>query len=243
MGDQSKATFEQPEAGQQPAGSDQTPQYLTKDEARKLKEEAVKEAEERAFRRAQGYYESEQTRVRERLNGLEQVWKMQEAAGVQLTDEQKNQIKQRTIQEAMTEQPSTVPGTPPPAQAPGQQPAGNAPPHPVTEMAWDMMDKAGVEIIEGDPEFQTLDYTDKSLFLMSVANAISAKKQRLSSAGTPPVVQGQAQPQRTPTNAGGTGAGSGLEAQYRAELANTPVANKEQILQIRAKYRRLGLNL
>lgn len=214
MGDQTNAVVFEPEEGQpqvqqpqQPVtGAPDTaqPKYITLEDAQRLAADAAKQAEEAAFRRAQGYFDKGQSRVRERLDGLTEHLKLMTSAGVQVTPEQERIMRQRALEDAF--QPDPAPAASPGAQ-PGPKPV-TTPPDPVTADAWGMMQKAGVYLEDGDPETDSLDQSHGPYaFLRSVEKAIDAKRQRTGQV-SPETPQNVVQPQvpaRSPTNVGGTG--------------------------------------
>lgn len=213
MGDQSNAaTFQgegqplekpaTPAVSGQPAGSSVAqPQYVTLEQAERL----AKDAAEEAFRRAQSLYSKGQAgfekKVQADLKNLEKALDLQKKAGVSITPEQENHMRQQVINQAFMaeDQPNQADTT---AGQPAQAGQDEEPPDPVTASAWAMMANSGVDILEEDPEYtQIVDRKtdDAYVFLRSIEKAIEAKRQRLA-------VQPQGQPpSRTPTNAGAGG--------------------------------------
>jgi hypothetical protein len=191
-----------PDASGQSAGQGTAqPQFVTLEQAQKL----AKDAADEAFKRAQSLYSKGQAgfekKIQADLKNLEKALELQKKAGVVVTPEQENHLRQQVINQAFMadDQP---PQQPSPEQTPAQADAGEEPPDPVTASAWQMMEQAGVDILEEDPEFKQYVNTnteDAYVFLKSIEAAIAAKKQRLAT-------QPQAQPQvRTPTNVGAGG--------------------------------------
>lgn len=211
-GDQTKAVeFSQ---GGQPGGeasppepqSAAQPKYLTMEEAQHL----AQEAEERAFRRAQGLYDKRsegiEKRVQTALEGLGNTLTALKANGLEITPEVEARLRAGELERALTAPSASPPSTEPgPAQDPGQEP-DEEPGDPITAEAWTMMREAGVTIEPGDPEAKTLDNSSGYRFLKSVEAAIEAKRARLG--GSPPGEATPSQPPTppvAPTNLGGIG--------------------------------------
>lgn len=157
------------------------PQYLTLEEARRMAEEA----EEKAFRRAQGLIEKTNAgvvkKVQSDLKNLEQSIALQKKAGIEITADQEEKLKQQVFQRAFTEvEESPAPAQTAPAQAaPVQQPDNI---DPITAEAVKMMQDAGVWIDDDDPETDVIDQSSIYAYLESVKKAIETKRQRI---GTP----------------------------------------------------------
>jgi len=185
--------------GQPEGGSAAQPQYVTLDEAQRIATDAAEEA----FRRAQSLYSKGQAgfekKVQADLRNLEKALELQKKAGVTVTPEQENHMRQQVINQAFMD--GDQPTQP---AAPGAQPAqageGAEDIDPVTADAWRLMDEAGVTIEDDDPEVALLNQGSPYVFLKSIEAAIAAKRQRLGNTPQP-----QAQPPRTPTNAGSGG--------------------------------------
>lgn len=177
------------------------PQYVTMEQAAQL----AKEAADDAFRRAQSLYSKSQAgfekKVQADLKNLEKALDLQKKAGISITPEQENTMRQQVINQAFMDdgQPTQQVTSPnQPAQA-GEE---EGPPDPVTAAAWKIMEDAGIDDIEeSDPEFSLIDENtpDAFKFLRSIEAATEAKRKRL--AEQSPVQQ----PTRTPTNAGAGG--------------------------------------
>lgn len=213
MGDNKLATAFQGEGQSQnkpavPAATGQTagenaaqPQYVTLEQATKLAQDAAEEA----FRRAQSLYSKGQAgfekRVQADLKNLEKALDLQKKAGVTITPEQENSMRQQVINQAFMEDGQNT-GQPNQGTAPAQAPEGEeVPNNPIEATAWQMMRDAGIDIYDEDPEFALVDQETENAyaFLKSIETAIEAKRQRL--AGSP---AGQQQT-RLPTNAGASG--------------------------------------
>lgn len=172
-----------PDETGQGAGNATQPEGLTRDEVLKM----VGEAEEKAFRRAQGLITKTNTRIRERVSELEQVLNK---AGVTLDATQKAALELQVADQVATETTSEPAQGQPPEQ-PEEPPAD-----PVTLIAHRMMKDAGVVIYEDDPEAKLIDTSDPYTFISSLPKAIEAKKAREASIkpNTPGIVGGGAPP-------------------------------------------------
>jgi hypothetical protein len=164
----------------------------------------LRAAEEAAFRRAQGLYESGRTNFEQKVQGelasLKNFIEVAKLSGKEITPQDEQQMRQNVIARAYeTAQPATPPGQP---QL--QAPEGNGDDaDPVTLAAWEMMKEVGVDIEDNDPEVRLIvDNGTPLQFIRSVEKAIAAKQARTGATGNqPPAVQ-----PHVPTNAGGGGA-------------------------------------
>jgi tetratricopeptide (TPR) repeat protein len=192
-----------PAATGQPVGPGAVqPQYVTLEQAQAIAADAAEEA----FRRAQSLYSKGQAgfekKVQADLKNLEKALEYQKKAGVTITPEQESNMRQQVINQAFmdTEQPTQpqLPGEPS-AQALEEEELLD----PVTASAWQMMEKAQIDILEEDPEYSQIVNTqtdDPYVFLRSIEAAIEAKRKRLAAQPNQPQ-----QPPRLPTNMGGAG--------------------------------------
>jgi hypothetical protein len=124
---------------------------------------------------------SVQKKVQTELQSLQKVIEDQKAAGIEITPQQEESLKQRTVMNVLSEEPEepepSEPQTTSPEQAqPGEQKEA---PDPITQAAWSMMKERKVEIMDEDPEFEILDMSSPYKFLLSVDKAITAKETRL----------------------------------------------------------------
>ncbi len=212
--------------GQASTGAEQAPdQPITRREVEIL----ISRAFDISTRQAQSLTDKMDSRLRKELaTRLAAVGQNAKLLGIEMTPEVAENVRRKVIDEYLTQ--PEIEQAPAEAQLqPGQQPVD-----PTDKAALDMMRKAGTYIEQIDPEAKTLDMTDPGAYLLSMAQAIEAKRQRLAKTSQPAQV-------RTPTIAGATGAQVGLEAQYRSEINNAQT--KDARLQIRRKYRGLGLEL
>lgn len=161
----------------------------------------VADAEEKAFRRAQGLVEKTNSgvlkKVQENMAALEKSFKLQADAGFPVAPEQAERLKAQVLQQAFTEPEPAPPPAPAPAAQPGAPEAADL--DPVNAEALSMMRLAGVTIEDSDPEAKLIDQASPYAFLKSVDKAIEAKRTRLGTAqqSTP------AAPAVLPTNLGG----------------------------------------
>lgn len=146
----------------QPDQTQDAPQLegLSREEVLKM----VKEAEETAFRRAQGLITKTNTRIRERVGEIEQVLGK---AGVTLDASQKAALVEQVTNQVSTEEPSEPASLEPPPPA-----------DPITQIASQMMKEAGVVVYEDDPEAKLIDMSNPYKFITSLPKAIEAKKAR-----------------------------------------------------------------
>ncbi len=187
------------QAGQEPSSAPQ-PKFITLEEAQKLANQAALEAEERAFRRAQGLVSKADNRITEKvqakLNALTETINMQKSAGIEITPMQEAALRNKVIADAYSQEPPPTNAEPPAEPNPGDQ---NVAADPITAEAWRLMQAAGIIINDDDPEAEKLDQSSGYAFLRSIEAAIETKRQRIASTSM------QA-PGRTPTGAGATGA-------------------------------------
>lgn len=168
--------FQQPDQGKPSSGEGDavTEQYVTRQQAQELAQQAAEEA----YRKAQALIDKGASRltkqVQERLASLENSWKLQADMGAPVAPETQERLRQRVIQDAFTaqEQAGAV-GSGSQAQAPGLEGMD-----PITAEAYQMMQQAGVMIEQGDPEAAQIDQSSPFKFLRSVEAAIAAKKAR-----------------------------------------------------------------
>lgn len=188
------------QAGQEPSSAPQ-PKFITLEEAQKLANQAALDAEERAFRRAQGLVSKADNRITEKvkqdLAALQSMITLQKSAGIEVTPMQEAQLRNQIIANAYSQ------GELPPTnteQATKPKPVEQeVAADPITAEAWRLMQAAGIIINDGDPEAEKLDQSSGYAFLRSIEAAIESKRQRIAS--TPMQAPG-----RTPTGAGATGA-------------------------------------
>lgn len=173
MSDQNEAPATQEGEGEAQEGEGQR-EFLTREEAQKL----AKDAEETAFRRAQSYFDKAQGSVREKLNALEDAWKIQEAAGITIDEETRSKARAQVAQQASVEslaQPTEKPTEQ--SQAKDARQVGGY--DPVLEIVLRMQAEAGVEITDEDPEVKMLDNSSAFALVSSLPKAIAAKKARI----------------------------------------------------------------
>jgi len=134
-----------------------------------------------------------------------------------------------------------------PAPAASKKPAkvskGEQEVDPVTADGWRMMDDAGVQIEEHDPEAQILSQakTPREYFA-AIETAIQTKRQRTS---TETPAEQSATPQRTPTNLGGSGAPTpkATEEDYKKEMYAARGQGPRKGREIMKKYRDMGISV
>jgi len=155
-----------PQAGQQPPAA---PAYVTAEEAQRIANQAA----EAAFRRSQGLTEKIRQGIESQIATLKAS--MTASGAPPLTPEQEAALRV-TMADQVAQQSEPPASAQQPAQAAQPQTTGD----PVLDVAFSMMQAAGVTIEATDPEFATLkqDGGPKE-FLDSVETAIAAKKVRL----------------------------------------------------------------
>lgn len=207
MGDQS-ATIGGTGAGQPTVditnvGQPVQPQNLTLEQVTGL----VAEAEEKAFRRAQGLFDRRFKKVQETQTQLENTLKLMRENGVEVSPDVANIIQQKAFQAALTE-PEPAPVT---ASQPAQAPGTDDQLDPVTEMALGFEKRYGVEVAEDDPEARLIktDGTPDE-YIETYLQAIVAKRQRLQQTTNQPTAG-----LRTPTNLVGAGAPAAPERDFK----------------------------
>lgn len=195
-----------PSAGGQPAkilgvdakdGGEIRPEYITRQEAEGLAREAAEAAAEAAYRRAQSYADKRQQVFNQSIEALNKALEMQRAAGITITPEQEQNLKDRVWQQAMTAQigdSASPENSPPGTPTPGETAQGQL--SDIDKAAFEIMEEYGVTIEKADPEFDMLDPSTPRKYLNSMEKAIQAKQARL---------QKDTGNARTPTNAGMTG--------------------------------------
>ncbi len=226
----------QPSAPATDAQTPAQPQYLTRDEA----EAMAKAAEEAAFRRAQGLIEKSSSRVLKQvqtdLKALETSLALQRKAGIEVTPEMEDRLKQQVMQKAFQDAPveEVVPIPSAPVQEAGQPVDRSEDPAIVNAQAWGLMEGAGIFLEDGDEELNMLvrNSTGKD-FIDSMKAAIEHKRQRNAASNINPAV-------RVAGAVQGTGKPDLMQA-YLKEVDSA--TNQSQRLDIRRKYRNLGLQL
>lgn len=194
MGDPKQATGGNGE-GQSPlditdVGQPVQPQYITRDEAQRMAEEAA----ETAFRRAQGLVDKRDARIRQVLESVETALNLQAQAGIVLTPEQKEQVKQHAVNSALQADYANANSSEDPAQDTNMDDID-----PVTAIAIQLESDFGVEVDLSDPEAQMINREGTpTQYLDSYREALIAKSQRLQSSNIP-------QTNRTPGNLAASG--------------------------------------
>ena len=215
---------------------------ITLTEAQRLIQDAVNQS----LRQSQSLTDKSEARIRkdiqDKLNQIDQARKTFEAAGVTITPEINEKIRRQVIDDGLLgESASETRGQPGRANPETQGAAVN---DPISQAALTMMQEAGVTVLDTDPEAGTLDYTSPRSFLRSLDQAIEAKRAR-TTAQPGQTIPGApaAGANRAPTNLGGTAQRTGLMEQYQAEMQKATNQPQHVRLEIRRKYRRLGLTV
>lgn len=219
------------------------PSFLTVEDARKL--------EERLARRFQGLTDKADNiateRIRRAMKSLTETLEVQRAAGMSITPEQEQALRQRVVTNILGDEPTpsspplpragtTVPQT---RQTSGAGDQTDPEIERVNSQAFGLYREYGFTVDTDDAEAAELDMSSGDAFLTSLRAGLDKKAERIFSKH-----QARQQPTRTPTLAGSTGNApkEDLMAQYRKEV-DSAVGNQHRILEVRRKYRNLGLPL
>jgi len=212
------------------------PNYITREEAERLAEKAAEES----YRRAQGLFDKGNQKVQMRLQEVERTIALNAAAGIETTPEQRRAMEQQALRDAYTPeaQPNDEPSVPhdPPPQQPAPVDAGGQDQlDPINAEAVRIMQQAGVDLLDGDPEVEkhlaNVREMNAIAYLQAVERAAAEKAQRLVRS-----------PQARVAGLGSGGpAGGDLESQYKAEMANVKRGDIQAIAKIKAKYQKKGL--
>lgn len=206
------------------------PQFVSRDEFNRVLQEQE--------RRIQGLVDKNVSRldkrVKEAVDDVTKLVDLGKSTGLQFTDEQIAQLKDRAVHQALMTgdpAPSNQPAQPQAAQPNAQQVDS------VTATAQMMMKKANIFIEKDDPELTMVDNTtdEPDVFLNSVRKAIEAKKQRTSrQVGNPAAMPGEM----------GTGGGSSnLTQQYLREIKEARGKGNRFANDIKTKYRGKGVDV
>lgn len=170
------------QSGQQPAAApvgvqgDEQPQYLTRQEAEALRQNILREA--------QSLVDKSSSRTEKKV---QEIREQMSANGVQLSADQEATLR------ANLERTPAAPSTAQPVAAqPAQAPQLQAQIDPALAIASAVMERAGVTILETDPEFEKIkphikdgSVPDALAMLAALNDAISAKKTREAAKANP----------------------------------------------------------
>lgn len=217
----------------QPAIEEVSPsQYLTKDEAEKY----FKNIEDSVIARQVGIYGTGQQKLLEKLEALETNIKSLRDAGVEVTPAAEMKLRDNAYKEALTSGANNVSQRVEQPAAQRDQPQGINPQQ-VNSIAANLLQTLGVKFSEKDPELKMIKTNgDPMEYLDSLTKAASAWKERNSDKPNPEA--------RIPGLVTGSTSEKDLKAAYDKELKAAradPFNAKEKALQIRRKYRALGL--
>lgn len=213
---------------------------------RKDMDQMVNDITEQVVRRTQGLIDSQTSNINKRiqdgLSNLKSVIEVQRNAGIDITPEQEQALRQRVIAEAYTAEGPTAPTDPSKGTRQTQpEPQGGQEIDPVTAEAIAMMEEAGVWISDTDPEAEKMRQakTPRQYF-KAVEEAIQLKQERTSQ--TKPET-GADTGDRSPTNLGGSGGSkASLRRQYQEE-AKKVRGDVWAVTELKRKYRKLGLDI
>jgi len=212
---------------------------------RKDMDQMVNDITEQVVRRTQGLIDSQTSNINKRiqdgLSNLKSVIEVQRSAGIEITPEQEQVLRQRIISEAYTVDPSSPPDPSTGTRNPQPEPQGGQEIDPVTAEAIAMMEEAGVWIADTDPEAENIRQAKSPRqYFKAVEEAIAAKRERTSQTKTE---TGEEPSGRSPTNLGGSGGSkASLRRQYQEE-AKKVRGDVWAVTELKRKYRKLGLDI
>ena len=221
--------------GVQPQG-----QTLSPDVIQQVVEQTVEKALSAYEKRQQSQRDKQEARINKRLSDYEGTYKS--LLGQDLTPEQRSQLRTKAIEDVTNETREMDTQVPSPVQAAQPAPKAEVANNPVERMVLKAFEKAGVTIEDGDPELELLKNADPGdilEFSAKISTAIEQKKTRLQN--KPSNLDPSTASARV-SAAVATGSPTNLETQYYAELDKVR-GNIEAILQIKTKYRKLGLQV
>ena len=211
------------------------PDVFTRSEFEAEWERRSKELEKNILSQSQSYADKGTHKVRAKLAEVEATVKRTQAAGVELSPEQIEKMRQDAITEAYADESDLSPAGAQVAQVSAQDPAKPQPQEaldPVNQIALQMQQKAGVMLYDNDPEVVAIKAAeDEVAFLEAVRQGIAAKQQRMS----------RSPEARIPGLVNGRSTGGNLMAQYQAELKQIPRGNVDAVAKLKAKYIGMGL--
>lgn len=199
--------------------SDQ-PEFVTREEYQRLQEQ-LKETEERAVSRAQGLVDTNahrlQQEIQSALSQVEESIELAESSGAELTETQKEKMREKAERKVLRETPDQgdqEPGSPSSDSEDYQEQPGQGDPD-VSKQQYDATSAAGIEIMRdvlgpqgvltgNDPEAEKIDRSSRGKYLATLEQACEAKKARLMKQGS-----------GTPTGAG-----------MRGRQTNEPIGKK-----------------
>lgn len=230
--DQQTASAETSQEVPEQEQEQQQPQYLTLKEAQRLLEEQKDEV----LRQTQSLTDKASSRLdkklRDELKKINDVISLQKEAGIPITPEQENAMRQKVYDKALQqfgeeEEPTTTAQEQP---VDPRQMAEMAAAAVVSGMANDIYKEAGVTVKDNDPEAEMVDHSSPTAFLNSLRAAVEKKKQRVQTA-----------PEARITTLG-KGQSTNLEAQYLDEKKNIQ-GDVNALIELKKKYREKGLQV
>lgn len=209
-----------------------TPSYLTREEAEQLMKNAVDEA----LNRQVGLYTKGTEKLRQRLQSLEEHLQLQKDAGVNIDPAAAERMRSQIISKSLMED-DEQPSQAKKADAQPQQRTDGVDPQRVNTIAANILQTMGVQFEQSAPELKMIktngDYVE---YLDSLTKAATAWKKRNSDKPNPEA--------RIPGIVSGSTSEKDMRAEYDKEIRSAqsdPINGKERALQIRRKYRKLGL--
>lgn len=190
----------------------QTFEGLKPDEIRAILREEL-DARDRAIQSAR---DKQEARFNQRFTSLENAFT---AAGVQLTDAQRDSLRKQAVKEVLQEEPAS------PSQGGKQEPEQPAAPSKEVQAAWAVMEDEGIDIDEADPEADLIDWSSPAKARRTTLAAIDAKRARLARG-------------RNPVVGGGPGTSkAALERELQELIAHPNPRNNKRMKELEAQLR------
>jgi hypothetical protein len=231
--------------GQQPGQSGQVGQVVDASQqehadnrAAYVSRDELNQALEDVRRQVQGLVDKNVSRVDRRIadanRRIEEYVKLGQSAGVQVTPEQLERMKDKVIREAFTASESDGDGNQEAQHGPQQQQI-----NPIMQVAIKRLEKAGLnpEEVEKHPDFHVVDRKteDPDEFLSSINEFIEAAKKRQEAGGSAAAVPGEV--------ARGGSTGGHLADKYIEEIMAARGQGAHVGKEIRERYRKMGVDV
>lgn len=222
------------EVADQELESQEQPQYLTREEAQRL----LAEQKDDLLRQTQSLTDKASSRLdkklRDELKKINEVIDLQKAAGISITPEQETAMRQKVYDNALKqfgEEPDDSQPTAQPEVKDGGQQVEDAATAFMDGMVAEIYKRAGVSVMENDPEAQMVDKSDPMTFLTTLQKAVEKKKQRIQTA-----------PEARIPTLGKQGQPTNLEAQY-LERKNKIQGDVNALIELKKEFRAKGLQI
>lgn len=226
-------TASQPPAegsGNVESGKGAQPEFLTREEAERLKEDILRQTQSLTDKAASRM----DKRLAEELKKIDDVVKIQRESGITITPQQESDLRRTAYDKVLKEttqepqgQLNTVTPNPSiqtlPPEVVAQAQLAN-------EIAQDIFEELGVTVEDKDPEASMVDMSSPKAFVNSIRVAAEKKKQRVS---TP--VEARIASQLT-------GQTTDLETQYKERLSKLQ-GQPSAIIELKKEFRKKGLQI